>query len=249
MSTQTTTDQPPTKVLLSLTIFDEDIILCPFLQTIANLTKYKIHKKTTGVHRQANRVHRHLMIIYDIENNRQYKSFNKKCQNIWKSIEMYKDIPLKATFTYNNNGFKSNPKHQYDESCLMYPFKEYPHDNDIEYDYQKGFLYEELHEMRATAHAKWMETLATKQLKEKKKDESQHKKLQLYKYLNQKTHYMRTSSITHDRKIRETVVLILEYKHQIDDSFRLYDLKNLAVNYLWKHNLISHFEILEILNM
>ena len=240
----------PTKLILSLTIFDEEINLHAFLSLFQQELGYDRLKQTTGVHEHAHRIHRHFMVIYKVaEGDKIYKTLNKKAHTLWKSIQLYDKIDFKVTFTYNNDGYKSNPKNVYDETCLMYPFKEYKKDDDIEYSMQHGYSIPELHSMRAEAHAKWNKVCQAKQKKQQEEAAKTNKKEQLYLYLEQKTQYMRTSQMPHVRKIRETVLLILDYKKQVDESFRVYDLKNIAINYLFKYSMMTEHDIVEILNL
>ena len=244
-----TTNNPSTKLILSLTIFNEHVDYIPYLIQFECVTRYSLENLTTGVHTDASRVHRHVMIIYNTNGEKAYKTLNKKCQTIWKQISLYDNMKLQVTFTYNNDGYKSNPRNSYDETCLMYPFKEYSHNNEIEYDFQKGFYEDELHDMREKAHRKWSKYLKDKQKDQEDKIAKENKKKQLYIYLEQHTQYMLTEPLTQHRTIKETIVLILKYKKEYDESFRIHDLKNIAVNFLWKYNRIGHEGILELINM
>lgn len=236
----------PLKCITNITVFDEHIDMLPLMLTIGNELKYKTLYRTQGVHREANRPHQHVMTIWECGDNKAYKALNKKINIL--AQEIYQNIIMKVTFTYNN-GVKSNSKNEYSENCMMYPYKEYKSDADINYNQQFGYTVEHIHNMRKIAHQEWNRIKENKAKEECRKKLEQNKKLGLYEYLTQHTHHMLTSTLVPTEKVRETARLILKYKLTLDEGFKLHDLKNQSVNYLYKYNKLTEDEVLDLANI
>jgi hypothetical protein len=236
------------RLITNITIFNEDIKFVPIIQTISNQLKYKLLYTTQGVHRQASRVHQHIMCIWDCTGCRTYKALNKKLNEMIKQLEMFKFIDIKTTFTYSN-GVKSNPKNLYTESCMMYPYKEYENDVNIDLDKQYGYSKDHIFNMRKIANEEWKRKLAKEAKAEHEKQLKICKKKSLWDYLEQHTQHMLTTSMYANDKVRETARLILRYKSMEDEEFRIHDLKNQAVNYLYKYKKLTEDEVLDIANI
>ena len=236
------------RLITNITIFNESIVFTPIIQTISNELKYKLLYTTQGVHTQANRTHQHVMCIWDCSGCRTYKALNKKINEMKNKLEMYKDIDIKTTFTYSN-GVKSNPNNTYTETCMMYPYKEYETDIEINLANQFGYRTEDIYNMRRIANQEWKRKLAKDAKKAHDQAVKTNKKVQLYDYLENHTQHMLTTSMYANDKVRETARLILRYKSKEDEEFRIHDLKNQAVNYLFKYKKITEDEVLDIANI
>ena len=234
------------KLITNITVFNKDIDMIPLMLTISNTLKYKSLKRTQGIHLQAARAHQHIMTIWEIGDSKPYKALNKKINEIAKTL--YQDITIKVTFTYEND-VKSNPKNTYSESCMMYPFKEYKSDSDIDYDQQSGYSHDELCNMRKIANQEWERTLTKRANIEHKKKVEKNKQVSMWEYLEQHTHHMKVTIMSPSDKVREAARLILKYKAISDEQFRLYDLKNQSVNYLYKFRKLSEDEVLDLANI
>lgn len=234
------------KLLTNITVFNKDIDMIPLMLTISNKLKYKLLRRTQGIHLQANREHQHIMSIWDCGDNKPYKALNKKLNEIAKNL--YHDIVIKVTFTYEND-VRSNPKNKYNESCMMYPFKEYKSDSDINLDQQFGYSTDELYNMRKLANQEWTRTLNKRATEEHKKQQEKSKQMGMWQYLEQHTQHMLITTMLPSDKVRETARLILKYKLICDEQFRLYDLKNQSVNYLFKFKKLSEDEVLDLANI
>ena len=186
--------------------------------------------------------------IRNCKNKKAYKALNKKIQEIWKKNILYNNIGIHVTFCYNN-GIKSNPKHTYTETCMMYPYKEYATDTDIDYNNQFGYLQSEIHNMRKIAHQEWTRIKENKAKEEYRKKLATDKKVGLYHYLTQRTQHLLTQSLSPTEKVRETARLILQYKLTQDEGFKLHDLKNQSVNYLFKFSKLTEDEVLDLANI
>lgn len=234
------------KLLTNITVFNKDIDMIPLMLTIASQLKYKTLRRTQGVHVEATRAHQHIMTIWDCGESKPYKALNKKINELAKTL--YQDINIKVTFTYEND-IKSNPKNQYNESCMMYPYKEYRENSDVNLDQQFGYSTDEIYNMRKIANQEWSRYCQKKQQQEHKKLHEKSKQVGMWEYLEQHTQYMLTSTMLPNDKVREAARLIVKYKGLHDEQFRLFDLKNQSVNYLYKFKKLSEDEVLDIANI
>ena len=182
------------RLITNITIFNEDIKFAPILHDISNELKYKLLYTTQGIHRQASRTHQHIMCIWDCSGCRTYKALSKKITEMKNKLVMYEGIDIKTTFTYSN-GIKSNPNNLYTESCMMYPYKEYETDMEIDLEKQFGYTTEHIYNMRKIANEEWKRKLAKDAKKAHDQQIKSCKKIALWDYLEQHTQHMLTTSM------------------------------------------------------
>lgn len=228
------------RCITNFTIIADSIPVENYITIMTHDLGYKPLKYTCGIHREASRVHTHLMVIWDTSGCYKFKALNKKIQGIFKLCPKVIK-PDRITYSYHTR--ISGIEKQYNESCLMYPFKEYENFDYIDLDHQYGYTEEELEDMRKTAHELWIKS---QKMNEYEKTRAEKEKL---KYEQLKLHLDKVTIHEYDRledKIADIAEAILDHKFKTQDKFRINDLKNQAVNYLYLGKKITNHDVLNI---
>ncbi len=225
------------KLLTNFTIFSEHIDHDKWLQIVAKDCNLKLEKYIKGCHREAPRVHIHIMAIWTASIPIKY--LNQKISRMKNNYEEFKNVDIRTCFTYQDNIYRSNPKNEYNESVMMYPLKEYNAFHD-EIAYQ-GFTPLEVENMRKEASKIW------DRIKEKKTKLKETKRgvNDLYKYIDQFTDHMNMSYPSYADKKKEILKIILKYKKEKEDKIYFNQLKDLTINYLYSRNKITEYDIIE----
>ncbi len=229
------------KLLTNFTIFATEFDHEKWLQIMIKDLQLILIKYIKGCHKEAPRVHYHLMCVW--EHAKPIKYLNQKILRIKNLHEEFKDIRISTTFTYEDNKFRSNPKNEYDENVLMYALKEY---NFASYSFHdevaySGFSLLEIENYRKEANKLW-ERIKVQKTKEKKNKISI---TDMYEYIDNYTNHITLTYPSYGDKKREILKIILEYKRIKEDKIYTNQLKDLIINYLYSRKLITEYDIIE----
>lgn len=230
------------KLLTNFTIFSEELITKTFIEIMSKELNIELIKMIKGVHRDAPRVHQHVMCIW--EDPKPIKFLNQKVSKIKNKYEEFKDIDIRTAFTYEDNKFRSNQKNKYDEDVLKYALKEYTDNlqmiDSVEY---VGYTESEIHDLRKEANKIW------EQVKEKKTKEKESKNNigEMYQYVDLQIikDGWTYSYPSFQEKKRKILKYILVFKKKSKDKIFTNQLKDLIINYLFSRDVITEYEIME----
>jgi len=214
-----------------------------------NDLKYKKIAQTYGVHSLASREHYHVYTLWDVSGCKCLKTLDKPFHKYKKTLNLAKQIKISLSFCYNKVAYRSNPKHNFRIFAMAYAYKEYASFNEIDIEKQFNLSDQAMEELREYSNAMFTDACNKRKKEEDKKKEQETKKQQLYEHLDIKTQYMNYETLLMSVKIRDIVRETLIYKKINNDSFRLNDLKNQAVNYLYNRGKVSEDDIIEMLGL
>lgn len=248
------------RIILSLTIFtpspDHDLFefYVNLIKSVATELKYIYVKHTGGIHRDASRLHYHLITVIDTKDAKIYKIWADKI----KRTTAWQDALLKDNSV--RISVKQDTETDYNETtALGYALKEYKTDKEMWEDttWRTGIntrtLYynveqHQLVAMRKTANETW-EIVKNKKVKiAQDKAVKENKKLQLYEYLDLVVATLDPHSGIH-YLVQKTVIAVLKFNKTEGTNFRTNGLKDLAVNYLYSRNKIDEDAIVEYLHI
>ena len=133
-------------------------------------------KCTIGLHVDSNREHIHIgMVNVDLPKVRDVrKYYNRK--GVKEIIETAKNLKFSV--------YAEGDKDKDDMKCLAYPLKEYENTEEIKYrEYIKGIEEDELENLRAYAHTRYLAIKHNRDRKNQVQEETQTRQLTLEKYL------------------------------------------------------------------
>ena len=207
---------------------------------------YDIVCLSVGLHLDASRPHCHIGHLINTNSDKEIKNWDKSLRPLLlEFIQLFKDkIDLKISF---NSKVEETDR----MAVLAYPLKEYRKFNDILL--LKRFINlsdEEIEQLRIFAHSKWIEVLAGKAKKAKDKQQTEDTLEQKWLYIDEQilVDKIQFYSLIMEDKVRLIMRWLLQYqKKQYEQSqkrsFRVSNLKETAMNYLYLKNMISENDI------
>lgn len=252
------------KLLLTLTIFTDDVELITYMATeyidqLTKILKYKVISQTSGQHKEASRTHFHIMYNIMIEEGKMYKTLNqtlirnhnKLTFPSKKLADQFNETEIKISFIHEGETKKLKSKViQYGETFMRYVFKEYTHRDQIIMEHQRNIEPEILESYRKQAHQEW---LVIKQKREQQtlneiqaKDDHMRMKEFIIKGIEKLGDY---ATITD--KIEKTMELIWTYKTDMYKvghvkSVRVASIEDQAISFLVFNNYIEPTEIVQL---
>lgn len=214
---------------------------------------YIIEKLTFGLHQNANRKHTHIGLIFETNNDKSIKCWNKKIGDmIDKTFREKYDIKI---------SFKDGIGDSDVRNVLAYPLKEYEKNNQI-IDRQRFLNIDEeyLEELRRFANTEYQNAKYRREQAAKKamiEEESvMHKyqyldeQLKKYSYLEGDNEYQTFKSSSIEHKLRTVISQLLKYQmlqHKQTNklTFKTNCMMDLAISYLYFKHYINENEIME----
>lgn len=242
------------KVIINLTVFENDFTKLIKPEQILEQLKYSIIKYSIGLHKNSSREHHHIIIIAETNTDKILKYLDKKIHQIKKDIGYQQEI--RVSFKYETGlGSKSLNTKDYDENTLGYAYKEYDSIEEIPMDEQIGLTKEEIEELWDIGHKIYIKA----QQIQKQKEEEKKQEETLYHYIdNQLKLYsedIKTASYQNFKyleprdKIQQIIQYILRYFKENQKKFSINRLKDQAINYLYFSDLITDLEIINLINI
>lgn len=247
------------KISIMLTIYthDEDIIYQYINKTgrlfsLMQELQYTPEELVYGKHRQASRLHTHIVLIADTGTSKTYKHLDAKIRRseAFRSAKN-KSILEKLEETQYKVSVRTDEQKGFDKIIgLSYSLKEYETNKDMMDDLDINNMNispEQLEAFRKNANEQYKVALAFRAKQEKDKANEKNSKLTLYAYLDTQI------EIAHDDnsieyKIRLVIKKILCYYKKEDKTFRINGLKDMACNYLYTKGYIDEDQIITLIH-
>jgi len=257
------------QLITSIRTFDCSYEFIEFLTTdyvyqIEKHLKMKLLSMTTGKHKIAKRPHFHITMLWDILGNKCYFNWEDQLRRLNNSGKIgypTKEVASKVdagmppsktsavTFCYEN-GVQTKQKkkqHQFSQSAMMYPLKEYKCFKDIPTEYCLGYSDDMLEQFRKAANLIY-EPIGKRYINEELKQlREKELKDNLYSYLDE---VLKSSPDLEALKsnprdlIFEIKIQILNHHKVNETSFRMNLLDDQALNYAFKKNLLDNHSII-----
>jgi hypothetical protein len=253
------------KIAVTITVLDkkddEEALIETTKKLILALPKYfqtekinyLIEMLTFGIHKNAKRKHTHIGFIFETNNDKIIKCWNKKIGDMIDKVFRDKyDIKI---------SFNDNVEDKDIRNVLAYPLKEYEKNNQI-LDRQRfmNISEEYLEELRKFANTEYQNVKYKREQEAKRamieeesvahKYEYLDEQLKKYSYLEDITQYQTFKASSIENKLKTIISHLLKYQmlqHKENNklTFKTNCLMDLAISYLYFRHLISENEIME----